>query len=111
MSLRGLESYLHVIVLVVAVGFSLGGLFLAAFWWHSPMDGGRGVGVAVAISLIALFINRPYGAKIFNFLTRDRRQFLERVRRMRGGNDIVPPGDHSEMERLVEALVLRIDVE
>jgi hypothetical protein len=109
MTLRSLENQLHIIVLVVSIVCSVGGIWGCAFWWH-PADGGRGGAIAVALSLVSLFINRPYGKQIFNFLTQDRKQFLEQVNTLRSHPSNISD-NRSEAEILLEAHIIMNNVD
>ncbi|MGE3709463.1 MAG: hypothetical protein AB7G35_07310 [Hyphomicrobiaceae bacterium] len=99
------ENSRHVVILITSLIFSFGGI-VAAAQWDSPSDGGRGGAVAVAISLFALFANKPRGKRIFGMLVEERKRVL--------GQRSTPETKTPSLDRLaimVDAIITRIDVD
>ena len=111
MRLRVLEAHRHIIIIIFAIVISFGWVFVAALWYHSPADGGRGGAIAVALSLGSLFLNRPYGEEIFRLMTTERESFIQRVRLLKENKEKNYEGDLDHTEMIISALATRFNIE
>lgn len=101
------ELATHRMVLLASVILSAAGV-AAGYFWENPDFGGRGGAIAVAISLVALFANKPHGREYFELRMYWRDQFEAQL----ATNERQEPS----LERLAKDLTdiakwLKIDIE
>jgi hypothetical protein len=99
-----LEGTQHSFILAASIFFSLGGVGAAAFYFHDPMQGGRGGALAVMVSFFSLFVSRNFGRRIHAALVelpRMNAQILSQLRHVSTVPSSIPIGHLSdELERL-----------
>lgn len=107
------QQGLYRLVVLVSIVLSVGGIVIAACLTE-PSDGGRGGAIAVAVAFFVLFVRRPYGARVYQALTKDLPKLREEIKNLREGKDRAStsvPDKLDDLKRQVTSIVSRLDVE